>query len=142
LYSEDQQRQERKVKEATTSPLSIPPINITNVLPSSTQQVSLNSGLQSDVAHPPPLSIDGFRDDALREYTAWQQSKVRDPLLKNEYSKACDAALQIGFDLEQIHEKQDADFFIQAGVIRGVAERFPRDILPWSKTLRGDSMAE
>jgi hypothetical protein len=41
---------------------------------------------------------------------------VRDPVLKNEYSKACDAALRDGFDLEQIHEKQDADFFIQPEV--------------------------
>lgn len=33
------------------------------------------------------LGIPGFRDDALREYTEWQQSKVRDPLLKAEFEK-------------------------------------------------------
>jgi hypothetical protein len=59
---------------------------------------------------------------------------VRDSLLNNEFGKACDAALKAGFDPEQIHEKLISDFFVQEGVIPGVAERFPRDILPWSQT--------
>jgi hypothetical protein len=92
----------------------------------------------SRAASPQQLEITGFHDDALRAYTLWQQSKVRDPSLKNEFGKACDAALKAGFDLEQIHEKQNSDFFVQEGVIPGVAERFPRDILPWSQTQRGD----
>jgi hypothetical protein len=146
LYAENQERQDRKAKETATSPLSIPPINITNVLPSHSQQTSLlggqhglgNSLHPSNTASPRQLEITGFRDDALRAYTLWQQSKVRDLSLKNEFGKACDAALKAGFDLEQIHEKQNSDFFVQEGVIPGVAERFPRDILSWSQTQRGD----
>ena len=92
----------------------------------------------SNAASPQQLEIAGFRDDALRAYITWQQSTVRDPSLKNEFGKACNAALKAGFDLEQIHEKQNSDFFVQEGVIPGVAERFPRDILPWSQTQRGD----
>lgn len=144
LYVEDQQRQDRKAKESAPSPLSIPPINITNVLPSHSQQTSLQGGEQGVVASvnsstvAQQLKIPGFRDDALREYTRWQQSKVRDPVLKEEFGKARDAALKVGFDLEQIHEKQNFDFFVQAGVMLGVAERFPRDILLWNQTQRGD----
>jgi hypothetical protein len=67
----------------------------------------------------------------------WQQSKVRDPFLKDEFGKAGDAALKAGFDLEQIYEKKDSGFFVQEGVILGVAERFPCDILLWNQT-RGD----
>jgi hypothetical protein len=96
---------------------------------------SVNS---STAANAQQLEIPGFRDDALREYTIWQQSKVRDPLLKAEFGKARDAALKVGFDLEQIHEKQNFDFFVQAGVMLGVAERFPRDILLWNQTQRRD----
>jgi hypothetical protein len=33
LYAEDQQRQDRKAKDIVSSPMGIPPINITNVLP-------------------------------------------------------------------------------------------------------------
>jgi hypothetical protein len=42
----------------------------------------------------------------------WQQLEVRDPLLKAEFGKGRDAALKVGFDLEQIHEKQNFDFFV------------------------------
>ncbi|KAL6240626.1 hypothetical protein RBB50_012453 [Rhinocladiella similis] len=141
LYLEEEQRLNRKAKENETSPLNIPPINITNVLPGHSHALPLQAEQQGGVASVKPptpanaqqLGISGFRDDALREYTEWQQSKVRDPLLKAEFAKARDAALKVGFDLEQIYEKQNYDFFVQAGVILGVAERFPRDILLWNQ---------
>ena len=59
-------------------------------------------------------------------------------LLKAEFGKARDAALKVAFDLEQIHEKKNYDFFVQAGVMLGVAGRFPRVILLWNQTQRGD----
>lgn len=40
--------------------------------------------------------------------------------------------LRVGFDLEQIYEKQKCDFFVQASVMLGVAERF-REILKWNQ---------
>lgn len=66
-------------------------------------------------------------------YSDWQQSKVVDQTLQLEYQKACDATLHDGLDLEQVFEDQDADFFIQSGVKRGVARRFVRDIEVWAK---------
>ena len=104
LYVEERQRQDRKTKENAPSPLSIPPINITNVLPAHSQQTSLQGGEQgvvtsvhsSTAANAHQLEIPGFRDDALREYTMWQQSKARDPLLKAEFGKARDAGVESG----------------------------------------------
>ncbi|KAK7883396.1 hypothetical protein LTR67_011267 [Exophiala xenobiotica] len=146
LYLEDQQRQDRRSKDTAPSPLSIPPINITNVLPGHSQQALLEgaqhelapSAHSSTTVRPQQLEIPGFRDDALREDTSWQQSKVRDPVLKAQFAKACDVALRVGFDLEQIYEKQNVDFFVQAGIMLGVAERFPRDILMWNQAQSGD----
>jgi hypothetical protein len=147
LYLEDQQRQDRKAKENAPSPLSIPPINITNVLPGHSQQTLGQGGQEtmapsvqsSMVAPAQQIKITGFRDDALRDYTAWQQSNVRDPVLKGEFAKARDAALKVGLDLEQIYEMQNFDFFVEAGVMLGIALRFPRDIpLWWNQTQKGD----
>lgn len=64
-----------------------------------------------------PLEIPGFHDDEWRKYTSWQQSMVRVPLLTAEFGKARDAALNEGFDLELIYEKQNCDFVVQAGVM-------------------------
>ena len=146
LYSEERQRQDRKTKDSLPSSFSVPPINITNVLPGPSQSPLPTYGPEaSRPGHAPSaarareLEIPGFRDDALREYTRWQQSRVRDPSQRAEYQKACDAALKVGFDLELIYEKQNCDFFVQAGVILGVAERFPRDIFTWNETQRSDS---
>jgi hypothetical protein len=56
-----------------------------------------------------------------------------DQTLQVEYQKARDATLRDGLDLEQVFEDQDADFFIQSGVKRGVARRFVRDIEVWAE---------
>ncbi|KAL6251957.1 hypothetical protein RBB50_002167 [Rhinocladiella similis] len=57
----------------------------------------------STPANAQQLGISGFRDDALREYTEGQQSKVRDLLLEAEFTKAHDATperwLRSGRDL-------------------------------------------
>lgn len=96
LYTEEQQRKDRMVKETATPPAGVPPINITNVLPGHSQQMSL-PGEQwgpapslpaSSTASVQNLEVHGFRDDALREYTAWQQSQVRDPVFKAEFGMA------------------------------------------------------
>jgi hypothetical protein len=79
------------------------------------------------------LEIPGSRDRAVRVYSEWQQSKVDDDMLKEEFQKACEVALQDGLDLEQVHEDQDHTFFIKDGVKRGVARRFISDIESWAK---------
>ena len=142
LYSEEQQRKDRKVKEATTSPPGLPPINITNVLPGHPQQMSLSSeqwtGIPSvqpsNAASGQQLEISGFRDDALCEYTVWQQSQVRDSVFKAEFGKCFDAAMKKGLSLEQIYEEQDVGLFVQEGAREGIASRFCRrqDILSWT----------
>ena len=50
------------------------------------------------------LIIDGARDVAVREYSAWQETNVVDDNLKAQFRQACDATLANGLDLEQIHE--------------------------------------
>ena len=79
------------------------------------------------------LDIPGSRDAAVRGYSHWQQSKVDDEILKVEFRKACDVTLADGLDLEQVHEDQDPDFFIDKGIKRGIARRFVGDIDQWVK---------
>jgi hypothetical protein len=139
LMLEERQRQERQAKSSsTTSTPNYPPITITNVLPQSHQSPSVNA----IEATPAPvvrltsiacLEIPGSRDRAVREYSEWQQSKVDDDMLKEEFRRACDVALQDGLDLEQVYQDQDAAFFIKNGVKRGVARRFISDIESWAK---------
>jgi hypothetical protein len=74
------------------------PITITNVLPAPFYQTSDLSSLAGTPAPDMPsqytpidrLNIPGFRDDAVKEYCAWQQSQVKDLALKREYQTACD----------------------------------------------------
>jgi hypothetical protein len=50
-----------------------------------------------------------------------------------EYRKACDLTLGDGLDLEQVYRDQDAGFYIENGVKRGIARRFVSDIGAWVK---------
>ncbi|PWY67177.1 hypothetical protein BO70DRAFT_366354 [Aspergillus heteromorphus CBS 117.55] len=86
-------------------------------------------------APPPPehLMIPGLRDVALRAYCEWQESHVADALLKVEFRKARDVAHANGFDLEQICLDNDPQFYIEAGVKKGIARRFVTDIKQWAK---------
>ncbi|KEF50816.1 uncharacterized protein A1O9_13129 [Exophiala aquamarina CBS 119918] len=70
------------------------------------------------------VEIHGFLDDALRNYAAWQQSRVRDPVRKAEIGKALDVLLKHHFDLGLLFEDQTTDFLVQAGVLLGTARRF------------------
>ncbi|KAJ6140366.1 hypothetical protein N7471_006852 [Penicillium samsonianum] len=47
----------------------------------------------------PELYIPSLLDVAVREYSAWQQSRLSDETLKAEVRKACDIALDYGLDL-------------------------------------------
>jgi hypothetical protein len=49
-----------------------------------------------------------------------------------EYWKACDLTLADGLDLEQVYKDQDAAFYIDSGVKRGIARRFVSDISTWA----------
>jgi hypothetical protein len=73
MYMEDQQRLERKAKGNAPSSLSMPPVNITNVPPGPSHQLSLQGGQEGAVAsldesttsYAHQLGIHGFCDDAL-----------------------------------------------------------------------------
>ena len=121
------------------TPLNMPSINITNVLPGQPHQASppdpepgsehtVQSSGAIAASH---LDIPGLRDVALRRYTLWQQSKVEDPSLKDEYRKAQEAVLEEGLDLVQIYKYQDPGYFRKRGVKRGPAEHFVEDIPVW-----------
>ena len=140
LFAEEAQYVERQRKQGA-SHASFPPINITNVMPAQTPQASTpgsipatpeSTGLVS-CDHSARLEIPGLRDIAVKRYCDWQCSQVDDEALKLEYWKACDLTLADGLDLEQVYKDQDATFYIDSGVKRGIARRFVSDIAAWAK---------
>jgi hypothetical protein len=139
LYAEEQQRRERQSTKIGVPTPSLPPINITNVLPTQPHESHLPSVVdntataQKQTPENPRLDIPGPRDAAVIAYSEWQQSNVVNDALKEEFQKACDATLEDGLDLEQIYEDQDPGFFVQSGIKRGVARRFVSDIDGWAK---------
>ena len=142
LYAEEDQRRDRQAagrSGGSMSRASLPPITITNVLPphsgqspSTTSTSSAPSSMER-ASRRMSLDIPGPRDLAVVAYSQWQQSNVADEAQKTEYQKACDITLLEMLDLEQLHEDQDYDFFIQNGVKRGVARRYVRDIGRWAE---------
>ncbi|KZL85758.1 hypothetical protein CI238_10898 [Colletotrichum incanum] len=141
LYAEEQQEEERHRKaKAKTSPFgNCPPINITNVMPASSPpssaEVAMTPRSESNIRCQVvlPLHATGSRDVAMRKYCDWQCSQVQCETLKQEFQRAFDVALGDGFDLEQIHEDQNSEFFIEQGIKIGVAKRFVRDIRTWAE---------
>ncbi|CAN9415616.1 unnamed protein product [Alternaria alternata] len=134
LYAENQRRLERRTTTSGAPTPSLPPITINNVMPSPASESPLTASVSSGAMYRRPssgkscLDIPGPRDIAVAAYGNWQQSKVVDQTLQLEYQKACNVTLQDGLDLEQVFEDQDADFFIQSGVKRGVARvEYTRD---------------
>lgn len=74
------------------------------------------------------LSIPGFREDAVEAYCEWHCSKVRREEQKQQYQLARDLTLDRGFDLELVYQDNDSQFYIERGVLEGVARRFVRDV--------------
>ncbi|KAF2993761.1 hypothetical protein E8E13_001709 [Curvularia kusanoi] len=141
LYAEEHQRQEQHTAATSAPTPSLPPISITNVMPSQPQPFTMTKVLDSSGnamatdqrSRSLKIDIPGPRDAAVIAYCEWQQSNVVDEALKDEFRKACVATLEDGLDLEQVYEDQDPGFFVQSGVKRGVARRFVSDIDRWAK---------
>ncbi|KAK2051832.1 hypothetical protein LY76DRAFT_468373, partial [Colletotrichum caudatum] len=139
LYAEEQQHAERQRKTNAPSTGNYPPINITNVMPGSSPVASPATGAATPLTTSSPacctavldLEIAGPRDVAVRKYCEWQCSQVESEALKLEFWKAYNAALDHGFDLEQVYEDQRPEFFIEQGVKAGMARRFVCDIKKW-----------
>jgi hypothetical protein len=136
LYAEEQQHLDRKRKRrhSDSSPAGHTPMIINNYIPVSPSPALSGGSKRStlDVANGsarrPCLSILGLRDDAVAAYCEWHCSKVRSQDQKQHYGLARDLTLERGFDLDLIHEDNDAQFYIERGVLEGVARQFVRDV--------------
>lgn len=118
LYAEEQQRLQRQPRSTNASTPSFPPINITNVLPSSYSSPTVSTldpalTAAHSRANGVYLNIPGPRDLAVRRYSEWQQTQVVDENLKIEFQKACNVTLDDGADLELVYDDQDPGFFVQ-----------------------------
>lgn len=80
----------------------------------------MTSGPSDAVGHR-QLEFLGLRDDMLRAYATWHQSKVRDPLVKADFGKAFDVALKRRLFLELMYENPNHRIFVEEGVPEGVA---------------------
>jgi hypothetical protein len=140
LYTEERQSVERRKKASSTSTANFP-INITNVLPAhyqgplgSSPAGALAPNIPSISAH--RLNIPGLLDEAVEDYCAWQQSRVKKPTLKVEYKKACDVIIEDGMDLGLIHRDPNPEFLTKRGIKRGIAQHIVDDIDEWVKTYK------
>jgi hypothetical protein len=139
LYAEEHQQREQQ-SATTSAPIpNLPPISITNVLPSQPHESPMARVEDNIVtalkqrSQSLDLEIPGPRDAAVIAYSEWQQSNVVDETLKEEFRKACVATIEDGLDLEHVYEDQEPGFFVQSGVKRGIARRFVSDINRWAK---------
>jgi len=78
-----------------------------------------------------PIDIPGLLDIAVGEYATWHLSRVSSETFRENIQKARDVALENCLDLKQIHDDQDADFFVKNGGKAGAARRFVSDIARW-----------
>ena len=148
LYTEKQKSLERHQKASGTSAAAPPAIHITNVLPPSSGPVShLASVTGSPVPDMPPrhtandrLNIPGFRDDAVKEYCAWQQSQVKEPALKAGFQTACGVIIKKGFSLELIRRNLNPKFLIDEDIQEGIAEHVVSDIDYWFENIKRPRM--
>ena len=85
------------------------------------------------------LIIPRLRDVTIRDYSAWHKANVSDDSLKAQFRQTCNMALANGLDLRMIHEDQDPSFFIDKGIMVGIARQFVRDIGEWVKCVRNVS---
>jgi hypothetical protein len=134
LYAEEQQGNERRQKPTNSSAVNCPPINITNVLPAPSQ-IPPAPEMPSKSSSTTRLEIPGPRDKAVKDYCAWQQSQVEDPILKEAYEIAYNVMMDDGMDLELIHQDPNPEFLIKGGVKRGPALHIVGDIEPWAKRM-------
>ena len=88
------------------------------------------------------LNIPGFRDDAVKEYCAWQQSQVKELALKAGFQTACSVILKKGLDLELIRRNPNPKFLIDEDVQEGIAEHVVSDIDYWFENIKRPRIEE
>jgi len=136
LYAEEQQQSNRKRKRLDSGLYSTdhPPMVINNYIPTHlSQAVTGFSGSSMDLTvrsslRSSSLSIPGMRDDAVDAYCRFHCSRVKSQAQKQNYELARDLTLERGFDLDLIYEDNDAQYYIDQGIIEGVARRWVKDV--------------
>jgi hypothetical protein len=138
LYMEERHRfesQQSRNNKMIGTPGSCHPINIHfNGMQSSPQSETSNTAAASAMLLAPndqvidDLNITGLRDEAVRDYSAWHEANVKDDNLKAQFRQICNVALANGLDLKLIYEDLDPSFFIDKGIMVGIARQFVRDI--------------
>ncbi|OQD92194.1 hypothetical protein PENSOL_c044G08813 [Penicillium solitum] len=135
LILESQTGKKSKKGSDVTTGLSYPPISI-NVLPAQTAHASTAALLPSTPVSHESLVIPGSREQAVREYCNWLESRANDEAYKADFRKICQVTLDNRLDLELILDDPDAGFFVQRGIQIGTARRFLRDIKEWATAMR------
>ncbi len=136
LYAEEQQHLDRKRKrrDSGSYPAGRSPTIINNYIPVPPGQGPADGfgrllpAVDTSPSQSSPLDIPGLRDDAVEAYCECHCSQVRSQNQKQQYGLARDLTLERGLDLELLHEDKDAQFYIERGVLEGVARRFVRDV--------------
>ncbi|OAL42639.1 hypothetical protein IQ07DRAFT_525749 [Pyrenochaeta sp. DS3sAY3a] len=134
LYAEDQQHSDRKRKRRNSDsrPTDHVPVVINNYIPpTSGQAVTYNTNETTRIMHgdrSPQLVVPGYREEAVEAYYEWHCSQVRSQKQKQSYKMARDLTLDRALDLEHVHIDSDAQFYIDHGVLEGVARRFVTDV--------------
>lgn len=75
-----------------------------------------------------PLNIPGLRDEAVKAYWRWHCLKVGCHIQRRHYELARDLTLDRGDDLELIYEDRNPQYYIEHGVLEGVARRWVKDV--------------
>jgi len=130
----------RKSKKTDTTSIESPySPTIINVLPAQTTSASTVTSLLPKLISNEPLTIPGSREEAVRDYCKWLESRATDEAYKADFRKVCQVTLDNRLDLELILEDPDTGFFVQRGIQIGTARRFLRDINEWA-IMRKSSM--
>ncbi|KAJ5155649.1 hypothetical protein N7492_008452 [Penicillium capsulatum] len=127
-------KKSKKIGDVTTGS-KYPPISI-NVLPAQTAHTSAAALVPSRPVSHESLVIPGSREQAVREYCTWLESRATDEAYKADFRRICQVTLENRLDLELILDDPDAGFFIQRGIQIGTARRFIRDISEWVTAMR------
>lgn len=139
LYAEEQQQTSRKRRrQDPENPQDGQlPMVINNYIPVHPGQTPLYGQERSTLevisdssghAESSCFNIPGMRNDAVMQYCVWHGSKVRSETQKQQYQLARDLTLDKGLDLELLYSDQDAQFYIDHGIMEGVARRWVRDV--------------
>lgn len=133
---EKEQRRKRRRRDSDSSSAGLAAIHCHHCTPGGLHTAISNSSTPKMVFPTSPLM--GFnlrRDDAVGEYSLWQQSQVTTEEQKEHYSTALELTLAYCFDLDMLASNQERmyQFYKKHGIPEGVAWRYVCDIKSFLK---------